>query len=45
MKKDVCIGDSRGTEGKNWSQGSVLVGVYTIQVLQTNPVLLEGGLF
>lgn len=36
MKQDLCIGDGRGTEGKNWNQGNVLVGVYTTQVLQTN---------
>lgn len=45
MKQDLCIGDGRGTEGKNWNQGNVLVGVYTTQVLQTNPVLLEGAIF
>lgn len=44
-KQDLCIGDRMGTEGKNWSQGSVFIGIYSIQVPQTNTILLEGAIF
>lgn len=42
-EQDLRIADGRGTEGRDRRQRNELVGVYSIQVPQSNAMLFRGS--